>query len=267
MLKIITGFGFFSGMSYPFRLLGLFKSNPGLLSYIIVPIVVNIVVGIFLYLALFLFGWEITELLTNTMLKRLDLVLADLPSWLNSLDYLIIVLGWLIRIVLSIFLLILTGFILVQFGVLLAAPWYGSLSEKIEKIRTDKVEIIELGMIRDIWRAILFELKKIVLMLACGILIFFLSFIPVFGAIISTIGGLTVTGNLICLDFFDGALERRRLKFRKKVALVWQTFPASAGFALICLLLISIPFINLITIPFCVGSGTLFVCDRILLKL
>ena len=164
----------------------------------------------------------------------------------------------------SVLLLILTGFILVQFGVLLAAPWYGSLSEKIEKIKTDNIEIIEVGILRDIWRAILFELKKIVLMLSCGILIFFLSFLPVIGAIISTVGGLTVTGNLICLDFFDAALERRRLKLRKKVALVWKTFPASAGFAAICLLLISVPFINLITIPFCVGSGTLFVCDRIL---
>ena len=264
MLQIITGFGFFSGMSYPFRLLGLFVSNPSLLSYIIVPILVNIVVGIFLYIGLFFFGWEITELLTDSLLNRLDLLLADLPSWLNGLDYLVIFLAWLIRIILSVLLLILTGFILVQFGVLLAAPWYGSLSEKIEKIKTDNIEIIEVGIVRDIWRAILFELKKIVLMLSCGILIFFLSFLPVIGAIISTVGGLTVTGNLICLDFFDAALERRRLKFRKKVALVWKTFPASAGFAAICLLLSSVPFINLITIPFCVGSGTLFVCDRIL---
>ena len=267
MLPIITGFGFFSGMSYPFRLLGLFISNPGLLSYIIVPILVNIFVGIFLYIGLFLFGWEITDMFTDSILNRLDLLLVDLPSWLNGLDYMVIFLGWLIRISLSLLLLILTGLILVQFGVLLAAPWYGSLSEKIEKIKTDNVQIIEVGIIRDIWRAILFELKKIVLMLACGVLIFFLSFLPVIGAIISTVGGLTVTGNLICLDFFDAALERRRLNFRNKVALVWQTFPASAGFAAICLLLISVPFINLITIPFCVGSGTLFVCDRILLKL
>ena len=160
MLQIITGFGFFSGMSYTFRLLGLFVSNPSLLSYIIVPILVNIVVGIFLYIGLFFFGWEITELLTDSLLNRLDLLLADLPSWLNGLDYLVIFLAWLIRIILSVLLLILTGFILVQFGVLLAAPWYGSLSEKIEKIKTDNIEIIEVGIVRDIWRAILFELKK-----------------------------------------------------------------------------------------------------------
>ncbi|MEL4895858.1 EI24 domain-containing protein [Crocosphaera sp. Alani8] len=266
MLQILTGFGFLSGISYPFRLLRLFKSNPALLSYIIVPVLVNIVVGIFLYIGLFLFGWEITDLLTNSIINRIDSLLVDFPDWLNGVDYFVILLEWVIRIVLGLFLLIITGFLLVQFGVILAAPWYGNLSEKIEKIRTDKIEIIEVGIIRDIWRAILFELKKIVLILGFGILFFFLSFVPVFGAIVSTVGGLTITGTIICLDFFDSALERRRINFRKKVALVWKTFPASAGFATICLLMIGIPFINLITIPFCVGSGTLFVCDRILFK-
>lgn len=266
MLQILTGFGFFSGMSYPFRLLRLFKANPSLLSYVIVPILVNIIIGIFLYVGLFFFGWQVTQLLTDSLINRLDLLFADLPTWLNSLDYIVIILGWLIRIILSLLLLVLTGFILVQFGVILAAPWYGNLSEKIEKIRTNKVEIVEVGIVRDIWRAIIFELKKISLILGCGIFIFVLSFIPIIGAIISTVGGITITGTIICLDFFDGALERRRLSFRKKVNLVWKCFPASAGFALICLFVISIPFLNLITIPFCVGGGTLFVCDRILPK-
>ena len=266
MLHILTGFGFLSGISYPFRFLAVLKSNPGLFSYIIVPIIVNIVIGIFLYIGLFFLGGDVTQRLTEIIINRLDLFLAALPSWLSILDYIVIFIGGLIQFILSLFLLIITGFILVQFGVLLAAPWYGNLSEEIEKIKTKKVEIIEVGLIRDIWRAILFEIKKIVLILGCGFFIFLLSFIPVIGAIISTIGGLIITGTIICLDFFDSPLERRRLKFRKKVTVVIKTFPASAGFALICLLLISIPFINLITIPFCVGSGTLFVCDRILLQ-
>ncbi len=76
MIQILTGFGFLSGMSYPFRLLGLFKSNPGLLSYIIVPIIVNIILGFFLYIGLFFFGWEVTQFLTDTLIQRLDFLLA-----------------------------------------------------------------------------------------------------------------------------------------------------------------------------------------------
>jgi CysZ protein len=45
---------------------------------------------------------------------------------------------------------------------------------------------------------------------------------------------------------------------------VWQGFPATAGFSLVCLALISISFLNLSIIPICVASGTLFVGDHLL---
>ncbi|MEA5509496.1 EI24 domain-containing protein [Crocosphaera sp. UHCC 0190] len=266
MLQILTGFGFLSGMSYPFRLLGVFKSHSRLLSYIIVPILLNFVIAIFLDVGLFLFGWELTQVLTDTIIQRLDLFLVNLPSWLGGLDYLIVVLGFLLRIIFGILLLVLTGFLLVQFGVILGAPWYGKLSEELEKITTGNVQVIEVGFMGDIWRAILFEIKKLVLIISLGFLLFFLNVLPGFGTLLSPMGGMILTGTILCLDFFDAPLERRRLKFREKLGIIWKSLPASAGFSLVCLFLIAIPFVNLLTIPFCVGGGTLFVCDRILQK-
>lgn len=266
MVKVLTGFGFLSGMSYPFRVLGAFKSHPRLISYIIVPILLNFIIAIILYVGLLLFGWEVTEGLTDNLGQRLDQLLVDLPSWLGLLENIIIGLEFLVRIVLSILLLIIMGFLLVQFGVLLGSPWYGKLSEELEKIRFGQAEVIEVGMIRDIWRAILFEIKKIILAIGLGILLFLLNFLPVIGTLFSTIGGITITGTIICLDFFDAPLERRRLNFRKKLGILLKSLPASAGFALVCLLLVTVPFINLVTIPFCVGGGTLFICDRVIPK-
>ncbi|MEA5534740.1 EI24 domain-containing protein [Crocosphaera sp. XPORK-15E] len=266
MLQILTGFGFLSGMSYPFRLLGVFKSHPRLISYIIVPILLNFVIAIFLDVGLFLFGWEVTQVLTDTIIQRLDLFLLNLPQWLGGLDYLIIVLGFLLRIIFGIILLILTGFLLVQFGVILGAPWYGKLSEELEKIKTGDVKVIDVGFFGDIWRAILFEVKKLVLIISIGFLLFFLNVLPGFGTLLSAMGGMLLTGTIICLDFFDAALERRRLTFREKLGTIQKSLPASAGFSVVCLFLIAIPFVNLLTIPFCVGGGTLFVCDRLLLK-
>ena len=168
---------------------------------------------------------------------------------------------------LTIILLIATGFILTQFGVLLGAPWYGQLSEQLEKIRTGKVEIIEVSIVRDIGRAILYELKKLVLIAMVGIPLIIINFFPGIGTIVSTIGSFTLTATIVCLDFLDSSLERRRLKFRNKLAIVFRSLPASGSFALVCVVLISIPLINLVTIPLCVASGTLFVCDRVLPKL
>ena len=265
MKKIINGFGFFSGATYPFRLVKIFRTHPCLLSDIIVPILINVVLGIVLYLGLLFFSWQISQTIMTDLITYLDKVLSNLPSWLQTLDYFILGLVFLVRFLLGIILLVLTGFILVQFGVILGAPWYGKLSEKLEKLRTGTVCIIEVGIISDIWRTILFEIKKLVLVILIALPLFLLNFVPIVGTLLSTVVGIAITAIIICLDFFDSILERRRLQFRQKLKVIWKSLPESAGFALVCFLLISIPLVNLFTIPLCVGGGTLFVCDNVLL--
>ena len=149
---------------------------------------------------------------------------------------------------------------------MLGAPWYGKLSEQIEKVRTGSVEIVEVSIVRDIGRAILYEFKKLVLMAMVGIPLGIVSFFPGLGTTISTVGWFILTATIVGLDFIDSALERRRFKFRRKLKILFRSLPASGSFAIVCVFLISIPIVNLVTIPLCVASGTLFVCDRVLIK-
>ncbi len=267
MKRILGGFGTIAGATYPLKAIITFWQNPQLWGYIVVPILVNVVVAIALYTGLFWFGWEIIAEIELSVSTWFNQLISDLPSWLGVLQYGISGLILLLRFLLTIILLIATGFILTQFGVLLGAPWYGQLSEQLEKIRTGKVEIIEVSIVRDIGRAILYELKKLVLIAMVGIPLIIINFFPGIGTIVSTIGSFTLTATIVCLDFLDSSLERRRLKFRHKLAIVFRSLPASGSFALVCVVLISIPLINLVTIPLCVASGTLFVCDRVLPKL
>ena len=264
MRRLFTGFDFFTGASYPFRAIRVFCGNPKLISYIIVPILLNVSIGLFLYWGLFLFGWQITQILINDLNQWSVTIMSQLPDWLDFLGYLILGVGWLLRLLLSLLLFVLTGFFLVQFGAILGAPWYGNLSEQLERLRLEKATIIEVGFVQDIWRAILFEVKKLTLGITLGLPLLIINFIPGFGTLLATVGGLTLTATLICLDFLDGPLERRRLQFRRKLKIVFESLPASAGFALVCLVLVSIPLLNLLTIPLCVASGTLFCCDRVL---
>lgn len=186
-------------------------------------------------------------------------------SWLrvipNALGLLLL---WLLRVVLTLLLLLVTGFILLQFGVLLGSPWYGKLSEELERQKTGQAIVVEVGLVRDIWRAIVFELKKLAIALGLGVPLLALGFVPGLGPLITSVGSITVTGTLTCLDFLDAPLERRRLSFRRKLAIAAKGLPASATFGLVCLALVSVPFINLLAIPVCVAAGTLFVCDRVL---
>jgi CysZ protein len=191
-----------------------------------------------------------------------DKVIDRLPEWSNILITILIFISQIFKIILFLILLTIIGFIIVQFGSILGSPWYGKLSEQLEILYTGKLEIIELNILQDIFRAILFELKKLLLIIVVSIPLFLLNFIPAMGNLISLVGGITLTTTIICLDFFDATLERKRLHFREKLKFVWRKFPTTAGFGLICLTLISIPLLNLIIIPLCVSAGTLLVCDK-----
>ncbi len=267
MQRALAGFGLLAGATYPFRVLAVFKRKPSLLGYVVVPILVNFVVGIILYAGLLFFGWETVEDLIVALSNWLDTLIAKLPVWLSFLEYLIVGIGFLLHFLLVVGLLVFTGLLLVQFGVLLGSPWYGQLSEQLERVRTGQLQIVEVGIVRDIGRAILFELKKLVLIVGLGLLLLLLNLAPGVGTVAAAVGGIALAATIVCLDFLDAPLERRRLRFREKLGIVFGSLPASASFSLVCLGLVSIPLLNLVTIPLCVASGTLFFCDRIWPKL
>lgn len=266
MKRILSGFGLVTGATYPLRALRTFIRNPQLWQYVTIPILLNLVLAGFIYSGLLFFGWQVVDQVRVDLSLWLQQIIANLPEWLNFLQYVLVGIIYLIKFLLVLVLLVATGFVLMQFGVLLGAPWYGQLSENLEKIRTGKLEIIEVNIFHDLGRALLFELKKLGLIALIGIPLLLLNFFPGVGTLLSTIGSITLATLIVCLDFFDSPLERRRLKFRQKLGIVGRSLPASASFGLVCLGLISIPLLNLFTIPICVASGTLFICDRVLTK-
>ena len=261
--RILGGFGTLSGATYPFKALITFIKNPRLIKYIAIPIIVNIIVAIALYSGLLFFGLQIVNDVQTDITLWLNQLVTNLPQWLGFLTYLVAGLIVIVRLLIVVVLLIATGFLLTQFGVLLGAPWYGQLSEQLERTITGKVELIELDIASDLARAVLYEFKKLVLIALVGIPLLLINFFPGVGTVVSSIGSLTLTTTIVCLDFLDSCLERRRLSFRQKLGIVFKCLPASGSFGLVCLGLISIPLLNLITIPLCVASGTLFICDRV----
>lgn len=263
MRKAIGGFGLVAGATYPFRSLAVFRRTPRLWGYVAIPILVNFVVGVALYAGLLFFGLESVEGLIVNLSHWLDALIAKLPAWLSFLEYLIIGVGFLLRLLLIVGLLLVIGFLFVQFGVLLGSPWYGKLSEQLEELRTGQLQVVEVGIVQDISRALLYELKKLVLAMGVGLPLLLLNLVPGIGTVVATVGGVTLAATIVCLDFLDAPMERRRLPFREKLGILFRSLPASASFSLVCLGLVSIPLLNLVTIPLCVASGTLFFCDRI----
>jgi CysZ protein len=240
--------GFVAGLTYPFRAFAVLASAPRLWRYVVIPILVNVVVAATLYAGLLFGGF-----------RAVDAIVAGLPEWAAFVSVLL-------RVLLIVGLLIGAGFVLVRFGVVLGAPWYSQLSAQLETLRFGGLPEAGGGAgaaLRDLGRAVAFELKKLLLVLVIGVLLLLLNLIPGAGTILATAGGIALGATIACLDFFDYPLERRLLSFRQKLGMVRRALPASAGFGLVCLALVSIPFVNLLAIPLCVVAGTLFFCDRL----
>ncbi|MGD1906473.1 MAG: EI24 domain-containing protein [Leptolyngbyaceae cyanobacterium] len=246
-------------MTYPFRAAKALLQYPTLRPYVIAPVLLNLFLGITLYAASVWWG-----------LRLIEGWMAHLADWVQIawLGVGLQVLAPIIQGLLVLAMFVITGLVLLQFGVILGSPFYGQLSEKLESLRVGQLPPAEPltpgSILRDIRRAILFELKKLALLATIGIPLLALNLLPGLGTTIATVGGLSLATTLLCLDMFDAALERRRLKFRQKLRLIFGSFPASAGFGLVCLGLVSIPLMNLLAIPLCVTAGTLFFCDRML---
>lgn len=240
---------FIRGAAYPLKALFTLNRTPRLWGFVIVPILVNLVVGATLYLALLLAG-----------MRAIDGLIAGLPAWMA-------VLGIVLRVLLVLGLLIVTGFVLVRFGVVLGAPWYSRLSEQLELQLTGQAPSSVAGglagILRDIGRALLFELQKLLLVVGVGLPLLLLNLVPALGTALATVGGIVLGATIACLDFLDYPLERRQLSFGAKLRAIRRGLPASAGFGLVCLVLTSIPFVNLLAIPLCVAAGTLFFCEQI----
>jgi CysZ protein len=239
---------FLSGTSYPFRAFGLLQFNPSLWGYVAIPVAVNLVVGIVLYTSLLMAGFH-----------GIDMLLADVPEWAHFFAVIL-------QAVLVLLLLIVIGFILLRFGVVLGAPWYGQLSEHLEERFTGRPAVSPppgwKTIARDIWEALGFEVKKLLLLVGIGLPLLLLNFIPAVGSIVVTALQLALATTIVCLDFFDPPLSRRYVRFRTRLSLVARTIPASTGFGLVCLVLISIPFLNLVAIPICITAGTIFFCEH-----
>jgi CysZ protein len=236
-------------MTYPVRALAVLSRTPSLWSYVAIPIGVNVVVGAILYLGLLLLG-----------LRGIDRLLADRPDWLAVVDVLL-------RVLLVLGLLVLIGFVMVRFGIVLGSPWYARLSERLEQLHTGRAlpggRGGLTGVPREIGHALTFEAKKLLLVLGIGLPLLLLNLIPVAGSALATVGGIALGATIACLDFLEPPLDRRGYGFRGELGVIGRGLPATAGFGLVCFALVSIPLLNLLTIPLCVAAGTLFFSDRL----
>ncbi|MDH3973878.1 MAG: sulfate transporter CysZ [Deltaproteobacteria bacterium] len=239
--------GILQGFFYPYKGFMFIIRNPGLLSYVAIPAVINT-------LLYSLFLWY-----TSTRIHR----------WIESLIYrgeewYWAILFYLAMIVAALLILVLVVYTFTIAGSLILSPFNDLLSEKVDTLYSGGTahEPFRLkGIFKDMARSVKAELGRIAIYLSGLALLLALNLFPPIGTAIYGVAITLFTMYFIGWEYFDYSLERNKFPFRKKLkfnirnGLTLITFGAGAALALM------VPVLNLAAIPVCVTGATLLFCD------
>lgn len=230
--------GFLFGFTYPFKSLKLFGEHPILISYSIIPIIINIII----YTTIFFYSY--------THIKNLTGYLTGNTYWWQD------ILNFLLLISAIVLLLIVCYLLFVIFGGIITAPF----NEKISQITEESVRGIKTdynpGFFSDLYISVTAELKKLQFYFLVLILIFFLNLIPLVGTVISFILGLLFSFFYNALDFLDYALTRKCANLKTKIKVTFTGGLISMGFGAAAFLIMFLPIVNVFLKPTLVVSGT-----------
>ena len=233
-----------TGISYLIKALP-FLTKPGIKSYGIIPLLINIFFfSIGIYFGFTYFG--------EYMDKFLDT--SGMWSWVASIVEFI---KPLLYVVFGLALLVLIFYTFSIVANIVAAPFNSLLAEATEKHLTGSALDDSSGfkqVMKELIPTILMEIRKLIYMILWSIpFLFMLFFIPIIGPII----WFLFTAWMMSLQYMDYPMGNHQLSFAQQRALQGKNRLFSMGFGGITMGASMVPFVNFIVMPTAVIAATL----------
>lgn len=214
--------------------------QPGIRTFVLIPLLVNIVLFSVAFYALF---------------KQLDGLFmwleSRIPSWLSWLDYLL----WPVALI---SILVIFSFVFSSFTNWLAAPFNGLLAEKIEQKLTgvEPKESSVVAIAKDIPRTLSREFKKLSYYLpkALGCLLLF--FIPIVGQTVAPILWFIFSAWMMAIQYLDYPFDNHKIGFVTMRDALKQQRTKSLSFGALATLFSAIPVLNLFVMPVAICGAT-----------
>jgi CysZ protein len=239
---------FSRGFFAPFRSLRTLRHHPRLLQYILIPFVINLVVfSGAVYLGLDFFGSTVVEHIPQG------------DAWYWSLLYWFL---WLVALLLT---AILVFFSFTVVGNLLASPFNDLLSERTEQVFSGKINDEQFALGRffgDAWQTILMELKKMWVFVVVMVFIVPLNLLPGIGNSLYSVLAISLTLFFLCFEYLGFVMVRKHQFFREQQKYIFARKFLMLGFSCGVLVLLAIPFLQLLCIPLAVMGMTRLWCEE-----
>ena len=239
--------GFARGFSYPLRAVRFLGRKPGLLKYLAIPLLINVMVfSLTVYFGLGLFEGMLETYAPST------------EVWYGIILY---YLAWTVALVLT---TVVVFFSFTVIGNLIASPFNELLSERTEALVTGHQQ--ETGFsLKQFWQesryAIFVEIKKMVIFVTCMLVLFGINFIPGIGSLIYAVLAPLLTLFFLAVEYMAFVLMRKQLSFADQRRYLFKRPILMAGFASGIFCLLAIPLVQFFCIPLAVVGATLLWCD------
>ncbi|MFJ2820593.1 EI24 domain-containing protein [Streptomyces toxytricini] len=140
---------------------------------------------------------------------------------------------------------------------LIGQPFYESLSEEVDRSIDGDAPESGLPLARELWISARDSVKVLLRVVLFGILLFALGFIPVIGQTVIPVIGFCVSGFFLAEELTAVALQRRRVEFKERLALLRGRRAMALGFGVPLVLLFLVPVVAVFLMPGAVAGATL----------
>jgi CysZ protein len=236
--------GFFS----PFRSIRILRRNPRLVQYILIPFLINLLVfSGAVYLGMDFFGSFVVDYIPQG------------DAWYWSILSGIL---WVVAVLLT---AILVFFSFTVVGNLLASPFNDLLSERTEEVLTGVAndEPFAFGQfMKDALQTVLMEAKKMSIFVVVMLVILPLNLLPGVGNSIYSVLAVGLTLFFLCFEYLGFVLVRKRQFFADQKRYIFARKFLMLGFSCGVMVLLAIPFFQLLCIPLAVIGVTRLWCEE-----
>lgn len=221
--------------------------EPSVRLYVLIPLIINVLV----FLAGYAFVFYQVQWLANW-------VASSVPEWLTWISWLL----WPIALLVLVFA---TVYLFTLVANLIASPFNGLLSEKIEVVLTGKTESATvggwLGMLKSLLPTLINEIRKIAYFLVFAVPLVVCMFIPVVNVFIAPLWFIFGCW-MQALQYVDIPMSNRGLVFKDVKAECAGSRLLSLGFGAGVTVLAAIPVVNLFVMPAAVAGATALYIQR-----
>lgn len=216
--------------------------QPGLRLFVIAPMIINALIFYWMVTASYdLFGGWMTSLM------------GYLPSWLGFLE-------WLFWPLYAVAIIMILAYCFVAVANLIGSPFYGLLSEKVERELTGQTVGSDEGwqeLVAIIPRSIGRELRKMLYYLPRAILLLLIGLIPGVN-LIAGVGWFLFSSWMMTLQYVDYPADNNKMSFTELKHFAAGRRGPSLSFGMLVYVVAMIPLVNLVAVPAAVCGATAF---------